>query len=90
MKPKTLTIVECSKILSNQLDTTADRGEEIVRAVFAEITRALSAGRPVKLCDYRFILRHRAARMGRNPKTNAPVKIPARMKLTVKFTGIPF
>ena len=47
-------------------------------AVFAAITRALKRGQKVSLVGFgTFVVRRRSARMGRNPKTGAAVRIKA-------------
>jgi integration host factor subunit beta len=56
-----------------------DVSERVVTAVFEQITEALVRG---ELVDLRglgtFGVRHRPARVGRNPKTGAAVQVPAR------------
>jgi len=52
---------------------------EIVDLVFDEIRSALQKGDEVALTPFgRFKVRQRKAREGRNPKTGATIKIPAR------------
>ena len=58
-----------------------DRGtsERAVNAVFERITEALMKGERVELRGLgTFEVRHRRARVGRNPKTGAEVSVPAR------------
>lgn len=67
------------------IEAVADRGgfsraeaSRAVEATFEAITRALRKGEKVAVVGFgNFGVRKRAARMGRNPKTGAPIRIPA-------------
>ena len=53
--------------------------ERIVGAVFDEITDALSNGDRVELRGFgAFSVKHRDARIGRNPRTGDSVEVPAK------------
>ena len=53
--------------------------EVIVAAVFETIAKSLQAGETIEIRGFgSFRLRDRAARVGRNPKTGASVKVPAK------------
>lgn len=53
--------------------------EDIIDIVFAEIRKTLADGNRVKIPSFGvFETKERAPRVGRNPKANVPVKIPAR------------
>lgn len=53
--------------------------ERIVATVFAEIARALARGDRVELRGFgAFAVKDRNARIGRNPRTGASVRVPAR------------
>ncbi len=57
--------------------------ERIVSTLFEEITAALARGDRVELRGFgAFSVKHRDARMGRNPRTGAAVPVPAK---TVPF-----
>jgi integration host factor subunit alpha len=61
--------------------TGLSRGEcrDLVDATIDEIIAALVSGRKVGITGFgSFILRHIRERMGRNPKTGVPAKVPAR------------
>ena len=50
--------------------------EAIVNVIFSEITEALARGDRVELRGFgAFTVKHRAARMGRNPRTGQPVSV---------------
>lgn len=52
--------------------------EKAVNAAIETITESLSRGEAVKIVGFgTFDVKNRAARTGRNPKTNEPIVIPA-------------
>ncbi len=54
--------------------------ERIVSTLFEEITAALARGDRVELRGFgAFSIKHRDARMGRNPRTGAAVPVPAKV-----------
>jgi DNA-binding protein HU-beta len=56
--------------------------DELVTAMLDKITDVLKSGDKVQLTPFgQFKVRDRAARMGRNPMTGEPVKIPAKRVL---------
>ena len=53
--------------------------EEVVNVFFDSIVESLRRGDKVELRGFgSFRVRHRRARMGRNPKTGEPVHVPAK------------
>lgn len=53
--------------------------ERIVSTIFDEITDALAKGNRVELRGFgAFSVKHRPARMGRNPRTGEPVQVKAK------------
>ncbi len=53
--------------------------ERIVASIFEEITKALESGGRVELRGFgAFSVRHRAPRIGRNPKSGESVNVPAK------------
>lgn len=53
--------------------------EKIVETIFAEITDALAAGDRVELRGFgAFSVKHRDARIGRNPRTGEAVQVEAK------------
>ena len=58
---------------------TRKEAEVVVQAVLDSIVHSLKGGTKVELRGFgSFRLRHRAARIGRNPKTGATVHVPAK------------
>ena len=59
--------------------------ERIVNVVFNEIVEALARGDRVELRGFgAFTVKHRAPRVGRNPRTGERVPIPPRRVVTFK------
>jgi DNA-binding protein HU-beta len=57
----------------------------IVTGVFEDVGKRLQKGEVIAVSGFgRFVVRDRAARIGRNPQTGEAVKIPA--KRTLRFT----
>lgn len=60
-----------------KIETTQKEAAQIVEIIFASMTRALRAGDKVEIRGFgSFKTRARRARVGRNPKTGASVKVP--------------
>lgn len=75
--------------LSQKARLTRKDAETTIDAVFEIITDALSSGDKVQIVGFGvFEVKNRAPRVGRNPKANVPVNIPAR-KMPVFKPGKP-
>lgn len=65
-------------------DATKKHAEEVVEAVFDAMANEIKGGGEVKIAGFGvFKIRHREARMARNPATGAQVHVPA--KSVLKF-----
>lgn len=65
--------------VASEAELSKRQAGEIVDLVIDEIKTALSKGDRVALTPFgSFVVRHRKAREGRNPKTGAKIKIAAR------------
>lgn len=65
-------------VLADRLGKTKKDTSEVVEAVIDQITRSVAAGEKVSLSGFGvFEKQSRAARVGRNPRTGATVKIKA-------------
>ena len=74
-----MTKAEIVDSVATESELTKRQATEIVDLILDEITSALQKGDDVALTPFgRFKVRHRKAREGRNPKTGAKIKIPAR------------
>ncbi len=59
-------------------DISKDKANDVVSAIFDEITNALSRNETVNLIGFgSFTQRHRAARTGRSPQTGESIEIAA-------------
>src|SRR5262245_5640601 len=66
--------------LAGTLPLTKHQAETVVTRFFQCITEALQRGDTVALQEFgRFRFRHRHPRLARNPRTGAPVQIPAKI-----------
>lgn len=60
------------------LGTTKTQAEAVVDAVFDSIVASLQKGEEVSIAGFgKFVVKAKAARMARNPKTGAQVKVAA-------------
>lgn len=76
---------ELAARVAEAVDCRTVTATRVIDAALAEITRATGEGARVQLQGFgTFSTRHRAARMGRNPRTGAPVEIAASTALGFK------
>ncbi len=74
-----MTKAEIVDSVASESELSKRQATEIVDLILDEIMSALKKGDEVALTPFgRFKVRHRKAREGRNPKTGAKLKIPAR------------
>jgi nucleoid DNA-binding protein len=74
-----LTKAEIVESVASESELSKRQATEIVDLILDEIMSALKKGDEVALTPFgRFKVRARKAREGRNPKTGAKIKIPAR------------
>jgi integration host factor subunit beta len=65
--------------VARESDMTKKDAEQLVEIIFDSIIGALNKGEKIELRGFgSFRTRQRGARKGRNPKTGAPVQIPAK------------
>lgn len=73
---------ELVRELAEDFELPRRQVDELVSALLEKITDVLKSGDKVQLTPFgQFKVRDRAARMGRNPMTGEPVKIPAKRVL---------
>lgn len=69
-------------------DLSKKEAQILVDHFFDEMIQALVAGEPILLSGFgRFTLRDKGARIGRNPRTKAPVMITPRRVVLFKASG---
>lgn len=65
--------------VANRAELTKRQAGQVVETILDEVESALKKGDRVALTPFgSFVVRARKAREGRNPKTGAAIKIPAR------------
>ena len=64
--------------ISAKADLTKEQAGSALEGFIDSVTDSLKSGEEVRLLGFgNFIVSHRAAKMGRNPQTGAPVEIKA-------------
>lgn len=70
--------LDLTAYIADQADISLEKAQLALTAILAEITRALRRADSVSLVGFgTFEKRHRAARVGKNPQTGAPLNIAA-------------
>jgi len=73
-----MTKTELVDELADRADLTKRAADDALNAMLDIITESLADGEKVTVTGFgTFLVRHRAARMGRNPQTGEPIHIPA-------------
>lgn len=85
MGGKDMIKAELVEAIANESGLTKADAARALDGFMGAVTGALKKGKKVTLVGFgTFEAKKRAARMGRNPKTGEPVKIPARVSATFK------
>ena len=85
MSEKTLTRADITEAVYEEVGLSRHESAELVEVIMAEIANALVAGNNVKISSFgSFMLRDKAGRVGRNPKTGEEVPIAPRRVLTFR------
>ena len=85
MSSKTITRVELSDAIVREIGLTRQESGEILDRMLDLIGKSLEHEDEVKLSRFgNFVVRKKAARSGRNPKTGVEAKISARRVVTFK------
>ena len=72
-------------LVSDKIDLSKDKTNDIVSSILEEITNALSRNEAVSLVGFgTFSQRHRSARTGRSPKTGESIEIAASTSIGFK------
>lgn len=80
-----MTKTDLIRATAQHLGMKAADVKRVMETMCATIQEAVIDNDPVTLPGFgKFILVHRAARMGHNPATGAKIKIPAKKKLTFR------
>ncbi|AML52528.1 MULTISPECIES: integration host factor subunit alpha [Falsihalocynthiibacter] len=85
MSDKTLTRMDLSEAVFQEVGLSRNESAQLVEGVLDHISDVLSAGESVKISSFgTFGVRDKAARIGRNPKTGEEVPIQPRRVLTFR------
>lgn len=75
-----MTKTELIEELARRANVTKRTADEALNAILDIITEKLANGEKVTVTGFgTFLVRQRAARMGRNPQTGEPIHIPAQV-----------
>ena len=82
---KTLTRMDLSEAVFREVGLSRNESAQLVETVLAYMSDALVSGETVKISSFgTFNVRHKTARIGRNPKTGEEVPISPRRVLTFR------
>jgi len=85
----TLTRADLAEALNRKLGLSRAESLDMVEAILSHMSDALAAGENVKISGFgTFLLRDKAQRIGRNPKTGVEVPITPRRVLTFRASQI--
>ncbi len=85
MSTKTLTRMDLSEAVFREVGLSRNESAQLVENVLSYVSDALVNGESVKISSFGTLsVRHKAARIGRNPKTGQEVPISPRRVLTFR------
>jgi integration host factor subunit alpha len=74
-----------SREVAKELDITPKEAKPIVEAIFGELKAAIENGINVEISGFgKFVIRHKNARIGRNPKTGEEAEVTERKVVNFK------
>ena len=89
MSEKTLTRMDLSESVFREVGLSRNESADLVESVLEKISASLVAGEQVKISSFgTFSIRHKNARVGRNPKTGEEAPIPPRRVLTFRPSNL--
>ena len=87
--PQGMTKADLVDLIYERVGSPKKEAGEVVEAVFAIIRESLRHGSKVKISGFgTFIVNHKHARRGRDPRTGAPITICSRRVLSFKPSQI--
>ena len=76
---------ELAALIAERVDLSKDKASQVLNCTLEEIAGSLAKGDDVTLIGFgTFTVRERAARVGKNPQTGAPLSIPASKNVAFK------
>lgn len=86
---ETLTKAQIVEYVYNRVEGTKKEAAEYVETVIETIKETVEAGEEVKISGFgKFVVRHKDAQVGRNPKTMVEYQIPERKVLRFKLSPV--
>lgn len=86
---KTINRSHLIEAVSQEIGLSWTESARLVESVLREIASGLAEGAPVKIASFgSFSVRHKAGRMGRNPKTGEEVPISPRRVVVFRASGV--
>ncbi|HET6376984.1 MAG TPA: integration host factor subunit alpha [Methylocella sp.] len=86
---RTVTRIDLAEAVYRRIGLSRKESASLVQSVLDEIANALVAGETVKLSSFgRFVVRSKAMRIGRNPKTGIEVPITPRRVMVFKPSNV--
>jgi integration host factor subunit alpha len=86
---QTLTRADLAEAVYKQVGLSRSESAELVELVLSEISDAIERGENVKLSSFgSFLVRSKAERIGRNPKTGVEVPITPRRVMVFKASNV--
>ena len=71
--------------VAKELGITLNKAKPLVEAIFELVKASLESGEGVEISGFgKFVIRHKPARVGRNPKTGKEAEITERKVVTFK------
>jgi len=87
MTAPTFTTKDLTNALAEQHQLTKKQSSEMMNELVGMITKHLKNGERIKIAGLGILqVRHRAARVGRNPATGEPIQIKASKKVAFRAT----
>lgn len=85
----TVTRAELSEAVYQEVGLSRNESADLVESILTEIADALARGEMVKISSFgSFAVRHKAERVGRNPKTGDEVPIEPRQVLVFRASHV--
>lgn len=89
MSQKTLTRMDLSEAVYNEVGLSRNESADLVESVLQHMSDALVEGEQVKISSFgTFSTRDKSARVGRNPKTGEEAEIAPRRVLTFRPSNL--
>ncbi len=89
MPSKSVTRADLTEAVYREIGLSRNESAQLVGSVFEQIFSTLARGESVKISSFgTFLVRDKAQRIGRNPKTGEEVSIPLRRVLVFRASDV--